>query len=361
MKKQFFILCSFIFLFSQQAFAQQQMPQPQGFSEQRLLDRMTRMERDLILLQQQFYQSARHLNEDESDVKPKSISDSVLARLEVRLSEIENRLRQMNGSVEEIQHSNQQLKSKLSTLTDDIEFRFQRLQTAQPKTTRSIVETMPAPVSLSGSNPANTIGTIKQPAQAPAGDPARNLAAQVNPGAPSLLSSSSFGTIESKPTTQLKLAPKGAQTGVKYSSNQSTVDPGPSFSFDDLNRIQAEYDAAFKLLKQSHFDQAEAALKQFVKKNAGHNLVGNAYYWLGETYYVRKQYEMAAVQFLSGYQKVPKGSKAADNLLKLAMSLGQLNKKKEACTSFTKLLDEFPTATNSIRQRATMEMGRIGC
>ena len=61
-------------------------------------------------------------------------------------------------------------------------------------------------------------------------------------------------------------------------------------------------------------------------------LAGNAQYWLGETYYVRKDYENAATAFALGYQKYPKSAKAADDLLKLGMSLGNLGKKPDACT-----------------------------
>lgn len=54
---------------------------------------------------------------------------------------------------------------------------------------------------------------------------------------------------------------------------------------------------------------AEGFLRQF--PNDG--LAGNAQYWLGETYYVRQDYQNAAIAFGEGFQRYPKSAKAPDN------------------------------------------------
>ena len=72
-------------------------------------------------------------------------------------------------------------------------------------------------------------------------------------------------------------------------------------------------------------------MRSFIQRYPNDSLAGNAQYWLGETYYVRKDYNNAAAVFAEGYQKYPKGGKAADNLLKLGMALGQLGQKTDAC------------------------------
>jgi len=90
-------------------------------------------------------------------------------------------------------------------------------------------------------------------------------------------------------------------------------------------------------------------------------LAGNAQYWLGETYYVQKDYNNAAAVFAEGYQKYPKGGKAADNLLKLGMSLGQLGQKADACRAFARLDRDFPGAPGNVKERAADEKKRLGC
>src|SRR5262249_54094221 len=82
---------------------------------------------------------------------------------------------------------------------------------------------------------------------------------------------------------------------------------------------------------------AEAALRAFVAQHPNDPLAGNAQYWLGETYYVRKDYRQAAVAFAEGYQKYPTNSKAPDNLLKLGLALAQIGEKADACEALSQL------------------------
>jgi TolA-binding protein len=82
---------------------------------------------------------------------------------------------------------------------------------------------------------------------------------------------------------------------------------------------------------------------------------------MGETYYVRKDYSSAARVFLEAYQKDQKGTKAPDTLLKLGMSLTNLDKKKEACATFDKLGKDFPDASANIKRTLPRERTRAGC
>jgi hypothetical protein len=47
--------------------------------------------------------------------------------------------------------------------------------------------------------------------------------------------------------------------------------------------------------------------------------------------------------------------KAADNLLKLGMSLGNVDRKKEACLTFSQLAREFPHSSQDIKESAKQE------
>ncbi|MCW9039726.1 MAG: tetratricopeptide repeat protein, partial [Rhodospirillales bacterium] len=98
-----------------------------------------------------------------------------------------------------------------------------------------------------------------------------------------------------------------------------------------------------------------------ISSNGDDPLTGNARYWLGETFYVRGNFRRAAEVFLEGYQKDPAGSKAADSLLKLGMSLSKLEKKPESCATFGKLLKDFPKASSNVRVVAERESKRLDC
>ena len=69
----------------------------------------------------------------------------------------------------------------------------------------------------------------------------------------------------------------------------------------------------------------------------------------------------AAKTFLQGYKADPNGAKAPDDLLKLGMSLARLEKKKDACVTFTKLKKDFPDAPDRIKKAAARERQRTGC
>jgi tol-pal system protein YbgF len=122
-----------------------------------------------------------------------------------------------------------------------------------------------------------------------------------------------------------------------------------------------QYNFAFGLLKQADYPAAESALKSFVRQHPDDGLAGSAQYWLGETYYARGNYADAAVAFAEGYKRYPKGSKAADDLLKLGMSLARVNQKQNACTAFAQLDRDFPNPGNAIKERAKDEKKRLSC
>src|SRR3546814_14657630 len=90
-------------------------------------------------------------------------------------------------------------------------------------------------------------------------------------------------------------------------------------------------------------------------------LAGNAQYWLGETFYVRQQYEQASAAFLTGYQNYPKGAKASDSLLKLGMSLAALKKNPEPCAALGQLSKQFPEAPPHVQEAAHRESDTFGC
>lgn len=127
------------------------------------------------------------------------------------------------------------------------------------------------------------------------------------------------------------------------------------------NRDKTAYDAAYDLLRKNQYAQAENAFRTFMTDYPDSPLVGNANYWLGETYYVRGDYETAAGIFADGFTKYADNTKAPDNLLKLGLTMSTLGKKEEACTALLGLAETFPKATASLKQRAADEAKKLAC
>ena len=121
------------------------------------------------------------------------------------------------------------------------------------------------------------------------------------------------------------------------------------------------YDEAYNIMKKGDYKKAEEAFTLFMKEYPNSSLIGNANYWLGETYYARGLFEQAVGIFADGFTKYKKNSKAADNLLKLGLTMNKLNKKQEACTAFKSLATECPKADNRLKDRAKAEAKKLQC
>ncbi len=121
------------------------------------------------------------------------------------------------------------------------------------------------------------------------------------------------------------------------------------------------YEKAYSYLLQQDYGAAEASFRDFLVQHPEHELAGSAQYWLGETHYLRGEFKTAATAFLEGYEKHRQNAKAADSLLKLAMSLERLGQRSAACSSFSELSAQFPNAPEHVRRRAQSERRRAGC
>ena len=121
------------------------------------------------------------------------------------------------------------------------------------------------------------------------------------------------------------------------------------------------YEAAYALLKTGDYEGAEQAFLKFMTDYPTSSFLGNANYWLGESYYARGQYAEAAGLFADGFTKYKDNTKAPDNMLKLGLTMKQLGKKAEACTAFKGLAGEFPKANEALKTRAKDEAKALKC
>jgi len=140
-------------------------------------------------------------------------------------------------------------------------------------------------------------------------------------------------------------------------AKQQTPAEAPEIKQSDLD----QYNAAFALLKNREFAQSEKAFSAFLKNFPDSDLIPNALYWLGETYYVQGQYEQAVGQFADVFTKHPQSNKAPDALLKMGLAMVSLNKKQEACTAFIALPNEYPKAPDALKKRANEEAQKNQC
>lgn len=253
------------------------------------------------------------------------------ADVEIRLQQIETEMRDLRGEMERVAYENRQLREDMERITGDLELRMNDLDGSGASARPSNNRVYNAPNTNTNRPVINTIdNTPPQPNQAQNG--------QGGPGNGYQWSTNNTGG-------QL-----GSYT-VDNAGNASASATGPA----------ALYDRAFSLVKNRQYDAAQNEFEDFLNQYPSHELAGNAKYWLGETHYVRGDFETASRIFAEGYQQFPKGSKAADNLLKLGLSLEAAGKPQDACIALRQLKKENPAGETPVLRRATQEMSRLGC
>jgi len=141
----------------------------------------------------------------------------------------------------------------------------------------------------------------------------------------------------------------------------ATTTPSKDSSTDSQLSVQQQFQAAFEFVKKSDFPNAQTALTQFINDNKTSPLLSNAYFWLGEIYFIQKKFEDAAVQYLKGYKAMPRGAKAAESLYKLTLALEKLQNKTQACKTLDRLNQEFPDMAKSLRFKVQDAIKQIGC
>ncbi len=128
-----------------------------------------------------------------------------------------------------------------------------------------------------------------------------------------------------------------------------------------LDDPQALYERALTDLQAGNYSGARVDFASLVERFPSHKMAGHAQYWLGETFYVQRQYKQAAQAFLVGYTTYAASKKAPDSLLKLGMTLTALGEKKTGCDAFAELNAKFPDAPSAVAKRAQIEKKRAGC
>ncbi len=251
-----------------------------------------------------------------------------IANMETRLAAVEDQMRALTGKVEQVDFMLRRLEETLAKMQGDYD---QRL---------SDLERRPAMVAAPPSAPLPTATPQTHTEETEPDETQQQPVGEV---------SGSLGQVkvQGNKVTGGAIAPKAP--------------PLPKTPPDFGLTPQEQYDHAFGLLRQADYDGASGAFKRFIDKNPNDKLIDNAKYWYAETFYVRGKFNDSAVAFAEAFQQNPKGTKAPDALLKLAMSLAAMEKKDDACGALKALALKYPKAPASIRKRAEQETARLKC
>ena len=128
-------------------------------------------------------------------------------------------------------------------------------------------------------------------------------------------SSALTGSLPTSPSPESpSTAPPSGVSSPPQPAVQISVPAAPQ---DPLARKGA-YQKAFDTLKQGKYNDAIVEFKNFVSNYPKGELTDNAYYWLGEAYYVNRDFTSAKDAFSKVMSEFPQSNKIPDANLKIA-------------------------------------------
>jgi len=265
-----------------------------------------------------------------------------------RVVALEEQIRSLNGTVEELNFQILQLQEQLRKTQEDNEFRFQELEKRSeagggPK--QRVAASEPARSRDAGDQPAAAGGSVEDiiAGETTAATPPAGAS---GPGeAPK-----SFGTI----TFDADGNSAGADTPAPQGGEVVAALP-PSSSPEEL------YRNSYQFILSGDYATAESGFREHIERFPEDGRAADAHFWLGEALLGQKRYRDAAETFLAASKDYPKAKKAPDMLLKLGVSLVALNQREVACATFAEIGKRYAGASAALKERVKQEQATASC
>lgn len=261
-----------------------------------------------------------------------------------RVAQLEEQVRQLTGTLEELNFQILQMQDQLRRMQEDNEIRFQELEQkrsdaggAAPRQDRA------AAGENSGSRGSGGSGDDDFYAAAPRVEDGSTVT-----GAPPR----TFGTIT--------FDENGNATGAglpEKTDQDTTVAALPSGSGGD----DELYRNAYEFILSGDYGTAETGFRDLLAQYPDSEHAADAHFWLGEALLAQQKLREAAEIFLAASRDYPQARKAPDTLVKLGVSLAALNQRDVACATFTEVLQRYPNTTDALRERVKQEQALASC
>ena len=268
----------------------------------------------------------------------------------LRMERLESQIRQLTGTIEQLQFRNQQLESQIRRMQEE-------------GVPRSALQSRPqTPASPSGRR-----GDAFDPLQSPNAPGAPHALGSMNApaAAPSMSADASDQSVGAPGGrgggAPLDLATAPPPNGAVAGPRNAAAGGGALATLAPSQTPRDEYDLAYGYVLRKDYALAEDAFRGFLSKYPDDRLVGDATYWLGESMFQRQRFRDAAEAFLNVSTKYESIAKAPDALLRLGQSLAALGEKDAACASLGEVLRKFPRASAGVKQGVEREQKRVRC
>jgi tol-pal system protein YbgF len=102
------------------------------------------------------------------------------------------------------------------------------------------------------------------------------------------------------------------------------------------------YRDAYETFQKGDLESARRKFEAFLKQYPNTDLSDNAQFWIGETYYLKRDYEKAILEYEKAVTKYPEGDKIPSALFKQALAFAELGDKSNARTLLRRVIERYP-------------------
>ena len=229
-----------------------------------------------------------------------------------RITELQTEVQSLRGQVEQQNFKIQELDKLSRDQYVDLDARLARLEGGQSGTAAPFMDPEATPPS----------GTI---------DP--NLSSD------SSTRSASGQPVFEEPEVQAPFETDSSTTAAPSSAPgviESTADPADE---------RALYESAFDSLKEGRYAEAARRFQTFLDQYPNGEFSPNAQYWLGESYYVTQNYQIALESFQRLLSQFPSSNKSPDALLKVGYCHYELKQWPQAESTLNQVVQQYPDTT----------------
>jgi tol-pal system protein YbgF len=114
------------------------------------------------------------------------------------------------------------------------------------------------------------------------------------------------------------------------------------------------YAAALNTFRAHQHGQAVLDFMDFIAKYPTHALAPNAQYWIGEAYWMERDYPQALVEFQRVLQRAPRAWKVPDALLMVGKCHAKLGQAGPAVQAWQRVVRDYPRSESAAKARSLL-------
>ena len=115
------------------------------------------------------------------------------------------------------------------------------------------------------------------------------------------------------------------------------------------------YREAYETFQKGDLEGAQRKFEAFLKQYPNTELSDNAQFWIGETYYLKKDFEKAILEYEKAILKYPEGDKIPAALFKQALAFLELGDKMNAINLLKRVIERYPHSDQAEIARKRLE------